>query len=247
MIAFAQVSDVHIGYGEEAQQRARRVFARLAALPAPVDAVLVTGDVADHGDRAEYAIARELFDSVPYPVFSCPGNHDDRSGFAQVLLGEGFDGGPINRVHIAGGAVFALCDSTVPGKPGGYLADETLAWLGTVLDEAPPDAPVFVAFHHPPVDVHAPYLDGMRQTGEERLAEVVRGRQNLVALLCGHAHTPAATTFAGLPLVIAPSVVSTVILPWDGEGIVDTESPAALAIHVLDDARRLTTHFRAVM
>jgi 3',5'-cyclic AMP phosphodiesterase CpdA len=247
VIAFAQVSDIHIGLGEEAELRARRVFARLAALPVPVDAVLVTGDIADHGDRAEYVIARELFDSVPYPVFSCPGNHDDRSGYTEVLLGEDFDGGPINRVHIAGDTVFALCDSTVPGEPGGYLADDTLAWLSTVLEEAPRDAPVVVAFHHPPVDIHAPFLDGIRQTGEARLAEVLRGRENVVALLCGHAHTPAATTFAGLPLVIAPSVVSTVVLPWDGEGVVDFEPPPALAIHILDDARRLITHFRVVL
>jgi hypothetical protein len=65
-----------------------------------------------------------------------------------------------------------------------------------------------------------------------------------VALLCGHAHTAAATTFAGLPLLVAPGVVSTSVLPFESDAIVDLEQPPMLAFHVLHDDRRLTTHYR---
>jgi Icc protein len=247
MITVAQVSDVHLGTGERNEQRAQRLFKRLGALAQPVDAVVVTGDIADHGAAAEYERARALFSSLPYPVFTCPGNHDERGAYAKVLLGQEQPEGPVNRVHSAAGAVFALCDSTVPGENGGYLADETLDWLDRVLAGAPDGAPVFVCFHHPPAVIHAPYLDGMRQTGAERLAGLLARHGNVAALLAGHAHTPAATTFAGLPLLISPSVISTVVLPWEGNEIVDGEPPAALAFHVLDDERRLTTHFRMVL
>jgi len=57
---------------------------------------------------------------------------------------------------------------------------------------------------------------------------------------------PAATTFAGLPLLVAPGVVSTVRLPWEGGPVVDHDQPPMLAFHVLDDDGRLTTHVRAV-
>jgi Icc protein len=60
MVLLAQVSDLHIDGGEERTARAERVMGYLAALPRPVDAVLVTGDVADHGQPAEYETAREL-------------------------------------------------------------------------------------------------------------------------------------------------------------------------------------------
>ena len=250
MITVAQVSDIHIGTSERNEARAQRLFAHLAELPRPVDAVLITGDIADHGAPEEYEKVRALIATLPYPVFTCPGNHDERGAYVKVLLGEEpgeGEQGPVNRVHSAGGAVFALCDSVIPGKPGGYLADETLQWLDQVLTDAPQDAPVFVCFHHPPVLVHAPYLDGMRQTGGERLAAVLGRHDNVVAILTGHAHTPAATTFAGLPLLISPSVISTLTLPWDGDGLIDEEAPAALAYHVLDDDRRLMTHFRVVL
>jgi Icc protein len=49
MVILAQVSDLHIDGSEERGARAGRVMRYLATLPRPVDAVLVTGDVADHG------------------------------------------------------------------------------------------------------------------------------------------------------------------------------------------------------
>jgi 3',5'-cyclic AMP phosphodiesterase CpdA len=247
MIAFVQVSDIHIGNSGRNERRARSLFERLASLAEPVDAVLVTGDITDHGAPEEYQIVRELFDSLPFPVFSCPGNHDDLSSYAEIVLGRRGLDGPLNQVCAAGGAVFALCDSTIPGQNAGYLADETLDWLDRVLAGAPDGAPVFVAFHHPPVELHQPFLDGMRQTGGERLAEVLGRHENVAAILCGHAHTAAATVFAELPLVVCPSVISTMKLPWEGDGVVDPAPPAALAFHLFDDSRRLTTHFRSVL
>ncbi len=247
MITVVQVSDIHLGTSERNTARAERLFTRLAALAQPVDAVVITGDIADQGAPQEYEQARALIATLPYPVFTCPGNHDERAAYAKVLLGQEQQDGPVNRVHSAAGAVFALCDSTVPGEPGGYLDDETLDWLDRVLSGAPDGAPVFVCFHHPPAPLHTPYLDAMRKAGEERLAEVLGRHDNVAALLAGHSHTPAATTFAGLPLLISPSVISTVVLPWEGEEVVDAEPPAALAFHILDDDQRLTTHFRMVL
>jgi Icc protein len=247
MITVVQVSDVHFGTSERNEDRANRLFARLAALHRPVDALVITGDIADHGAVAEYEKARAALATQPFPVFTCPGNHDERAAYSRVLLGAEQPEGPVNQVRTAAGAVFALCDSTVPGEPGGYLADETLEWLDRTLTDAPSGAPVFVCFHHPPVRTHVPYLDGMMQTGGERLAAVLGRHDNVVAVLAGHVHTPAATTFAGLPLLIAPSVISTVLLPWEGEEVMDNEAPAALAFHILDDERRLTTHFRVIL
>jgi hypothetical protein len=65
-------------------------------------------------------------------------------------------------------------------------------------------------------------------------------------VLCGHAHTPAATTFAGRPLLVAPGVISTMRLPWESGPDPDLLAPPAVAFHVLGDDRRLTTHYRFV-
>ncbi|MFE5330079.1 metallophosphoesterase [Embleya sp. NPDC056575] len=250
MIVFAHLSDTHLDGSRRAAKRTRATMEHLNALPFDLDAVLVTGDIVDQGLPAEYDEARAVLASR-HPLLILPGNHDVRGPFRKGLLDEPADDAPINRVHRTERAVYALCDSSIPGRDDGLIADETLTWLTGVLDETPSSVPVFVAFHHPPVELGIPTIDAIRQFGADRLAAVVADRPNVAGLLCGHAHTPAATTFAGKPLIVAPGVVSTVNLPWERADedapFVDVDIPPALAFHILDDAGRLTTHFRTVV
>jgi 3',5'-cyclic AMP phosphodiesterase CpdA len=245
MIVLAHISDTHFDGSERNAGRAARVMDHLNNLPHPVDAVLVTGDIADHGLPAEYEEARKVL-SGPHPMLICPGNHDNRAAYRNVLLAREGGDTQINEAHRVAGATFALCDSTIPGEDGGFLADETISWLDAVLGEAPDD-PAFIGFHHPPAMLHSPFIDAIRQRGERRLADLISRHPHVVAILCGHAHTPAATTFAGRPLLVAPGVVSTLKLPWEHGDVLDYALPPALAFHILDDDLRLTTHYRVII
>lgn len=259
MIAIAQVSDVHLDGSPERARRARAVMDRLRGGRAPLDAVLVTGDIADHGRPSEYEEARTIL-SAPCPVLFLPGNHDERDAFRRGLLSARVAGAPsgaggtepppsmeapLNQVHRVAGAVLALCDSVVPGQDGGYLADETLDWLDAVLSDDP-GAPALVCLHHYPVPLHTEAADPIRLAGEDRLAAVISRHPQVVAVLCGHAHTAAATTFAGRPLLVAPGVLSTGVTPWDVSATADYEAPPAVAYHIIGDDGRLTTHYRPV-
>ena len=277
MIAIAQVSDVHLDGSPERARRARAVMARLRGAQAPLDAVLVTGDIADHGRPSEYEEARTIL-SAPCPVMFLPGNHDERGAFRRGLLSDGvaaapgdaagqeapLDTGaplntgappgpkappgpdaPLNQVHRVAGLVLALCDSVVPGQDGGYLDDETISWLDAVLSDDP-GAPALVCLHHYPVPLHTGLADTIRLAGEDRLAAVISRHPQVVAVLCGHAHTAAATTFAGRPLLVAPGVLSTGVTPWDVSDTADYDAPPAVAYHILGDDGRLTTHYRPV-
>ncbi|MGW1513357.1 metallophosphoesterase [Streptomyces sp. NPDC002394] len=251
MIVIAHVSDVHIDGEQRSQDRTRAVLRYLEELPYDLAAVLVTGDVADHGTPDEYAVARELLTSR-HPLLVCPGNHDDRAAFRKGLLPEETavrPSSPVNQVLRGEGFVIALCDSSVPGEHRGLLEDETVEWLDGVLADTPHEVPVLVGFHHPPVPLHTPYVDGIRQFGEERLAALADRHPHLTAFLAGHAHTAAATTFAGRPLLVAPGVVSALRLPWENpidHPYVHLGLPPALAFHVLGEDGRLTTHYRTV-
>jgi 3',5'-cyclic-AMP phosphodiesterase len=248
MLVIAHLSDIHIGGSPQSIERAGAVMRYLDAVPYDFDAVLVTGDIADHGAAGEYEQARKLLTSR-HPVLICPGNHDVREEFRQGLLGEPPAKGPVNQVHRTAKAVYALCDSSIPGEHPGHLDEETLTWLEGVLDDDEDGLPVFVAFHHPPVLLHSP-VDTIMLRHSERLAELVAGHANVAAVLVGHAHTGAATTFAGRPLLAAPGVVSTLKLPWEGgttlANSADYALPPGIVFHVLDDTGRITTHHRVV-
>lgn len=245
----AHISDLHVGQdrddgGARALRRARHVVEWLNGVDGELDGVLVTGDLADHGLPEEYEAVRELLATLRFPVATCPGNHDERLAFLGALLGEPPEEGPVNRVHRFGRYTVAMADSSIPGRDDGYLDDDTLTWLDKVLSDT--EDPALICFHHPPVPLGIPFVDEIRQFGAERLAELVLGHDNVAAILCGHAHTGATSSFAGRPLVVAPGVVSTVVLPVESTTVVDYGLPPAVAFHVLDDDRGLVTHFRSL-
>jgi Icc protein len=245
MLLIAHLSDTHLDGGERSYSRARAVMDYLTSLKRPVDALLVTGDIADNGLAAEYEQAAELFD-VPYPVLTTPGNWDARGAYRKIMLGDQSPGdGPVNRATEVGGAVFLLCDSTIPGQHGGLLAEETLNWLASELASRS-GQPSFVCFHHPPVMLHVPFVDQLKLAGEHRLADLHRQPPQVVAILCGHAHAAAAGTFAGRPVLVAPGIGSTLMLPWESEDLLDSSRPPSFAFHVLGDDRQLATHYRTL-
>ncbi|WP_431945029.1 metallophosphoesterase [Actinacidiphila sp. bgisy167] len=245
----AHISDLHLDGTERSSERADRVMAYLRGLPRQPDALLVTGDIADHGAPAEYEDAARIL-QAPFPVLCCPGNHDRRAAYRKALLGEAEGAGPVNRAHLVAGTAILMCDSTIPGEDDGLLDEDTLRWLSATLNGLAPGTPALVAFHHPPVPLHHPLPDGYRLGRPEALAELLAAHPEVVAVLTGHAHTPAATSFAGRPLIAAPGVTWTLRMPWESGqdgAVADRSAPPGVAFHVLDGERRLTTHYRIVL
>ncbi|WP_327088623.1 metallophosphoesterase [Nonomuraea sp. NBC_01738] len=235
MAVFAQISDIHIGGSAASAERASRVMRHLATLR--LDAIVVTGDIADHALVAEYEVAAEILGSATVPLIVCPGNHDTVPEFEKLI-------GPANQVLELETVTFALADSSVPGEHHGYLSDATLAWLDEVLGRRP-EVPAFVGMHHHPVDLGIPYVDEIRLRSEERLADLLRRHPHVAGVLAGHAHTGAASEFAGRPLRIAPGVVSTALTTAETTEFfpVTYDKAPGYALHHFD-GRRLVTHFR---
>lgn len=245
-VLLAQISDLHLDGGERATRRAERVMDHLRSLPRPVDALLVTGDIADHGAEAEYEEAARIL-AAPFPVLTCPGNHDSRPAFRKALLGEEPGPGPVNRLHHVAGTAVLMCDSTLPGRDEGLLDAETLAWMDAELTALPEGTPALLAFHQPPVDLHHPLPDSCRLQEPDSLAALLDAHPRVAAVLTGHAHTAAASAFAGRPLIVGPAVTWTLRMSWEGDHPADREQPPGIAYHVLDDTGRLTTHYRVVL
>ncbi|HET6298291.1 MAG TPA: metallophosphoesterase [Kribbella sp.] len=249
MFVIAHLSDPHLDGTVEARDRLRRVTTYLRALSRPVDVILVTGDLADHGLESEYAeLAAEL--TFDIPVLMLPGNHDVSAPLRATLTsyvespGEGH---PVHQVRDVAGARFVLLDTSIPGEDPGLLSAESLAWLAGVLAE-PVDGPLFVAFHHPPNKLQHPVLDQWTLQDPGPFADVLRGRP-ITALLTGHVHNGVATTFAGHPLLVAPGIRSTALLPFEpgaAEALTDVTAPPGLALHLHTPDQPLVTIYRSL-
>ena len=73
MTVIAHLSDPHLDGSPQRLRRFEAVLEQVADLP-EVDAIVITGDLADHGATSEY---EQFFDTLPhtFPTLAIAGNH----------------------------------------------------------------------------------------------------------------------------------------------------------------------------
>ena len=228
-----QISDPHLRLGPDDQGSAAALAAaveRVLALPTPPDAVLLSGDIADSGSRAEYDLARELLAPLPMPVHLLAGNHDrlpERTSYA-VRCGE---------------LRLIACDTTLPGEDGGRL---DVAWLEARLAENP-QAPTIVAMHHHPVPIGIPWLDRIGLPDDDRaaLAELLRRSPQVRRIVAGHVHRTSHATLGGCPVVTCTGTNWQAKLEFGATTMEVTHEPPSLLVHALVGGE-LVTHVQPV-
>ncbi len=250
MHLIAHLSDPHLDGTAEARDRFLAVVAHLRGLPTPVDAIAVTGDLVQGDAHDEYdTIADALADGPPAIV--CPGNTDTRTELRSRFPGaagvDAADGSPVDAVLDLDGVRVVLLDSLVEGSVHGELRDESVRFLTDRLGERP-GTPTLVGWHHFPVALGHPGIDGVGLREPGAVAEVVAGAGDVAATIVGHAHGAITSTFAGRPMVIAPGIRSQLIAPFEvtheGPPFFDTTRPPGFAVHAIDDDGRVTTYVR---
>ncbi|WLW54107.1 metallophosphoesterase [Streptomyces sp. YU58] len=221
------LSDTHLErtdtpnkYGVNATESLRLMLAELGHLRG-VDAVVVTGDLADDGAVEAYAALRELIDDfarpLGAPVFYTTGNHDERTAFVKVL-GSGhpepevvLDASERAAVSMVAGWRLVTLDSLVPGKVYGRLGATQLDWLKGVLS-TPAEQGTVLAFHHPPISLDLSATQpvfGLVDPGE--LADTIRG-SDVRVILTGHYHLQLFGTLESVPVWVTPGVVNRIDL-----------------------------------
>lgn len=194
----AHISDFHIFAQApetnlvrlDAAECARKVVADIIAFSPRIEAVMLTGDVADGGTDEDYALLADILSPLKVPVFPIPGNHDRRDGFRRAYERQlpFVQGARLNYESRVGDLRVLALDSLIEGQVEGDLTDETLDWLETRLAE-PHHGPTFLLIHHPPFLSGIYGLDVKSLVrGGERLGELIRACPGEVTLLAGHIH-----------------------------------------------------------
>jgi 3',5'-cyclic AMP phosphodiesterase CpdA len=234
----AQISDLHLGEkardGVEPEGCLRTVVAGLEALPDPIDALLISGDLAEHGSRKEYKLAQELVGGLGVPVHVLPGNHDDRTKLRKSFGIPGEGDAPIDYAVDLGALRLAVIDSTMAGEDRGGFDPGQLERLDAELAAAP-GQPAIVAMHHPPLATGMADWDGVNLPPSERgaLAEVIARHPQVKAIVGGHLHRVATATLAGRPVLAAPSAYLQARPAFVAEKIKLHAGAPGFALHVL--------------
>lgn len=214
-----QITDTHIGphgarpYGTDTAENFRMVARTIAEMNLPLAGILLTGDLSDAGLPESYEHLRELvtseLDPLGAPVLPVIGNHDHRASFRQAYLGEegaGDDDPYHYTVDLGSGAASTrviMCDSYLADATTGVLGDEQRAWLASEIDGAG-DRTTVVAMHHPSVPRGVPRANDFLLEDRRELHTVLEGR-SVAAILVGHSHVSACSSFAGALHAAAPA------------------------------------------
>jgi len=217
----AHVSDTHLLHGgaplggvADTVAALAQVSEQLERLGESLDAIVVTGDVADLGEPDAYRLARAALEPLAERrgarLVWVMGNHDERAAFRTELLGEPGGDWPVHRIIEVDGLRIIALDSTVPGYHHGELDDAALDWLAAALDEPAPQGTV-IALHHAPIATPLALMDVIELRGQDRFADVVRGR-DVRLILGGHLHYATNGSFAGIPVSVAGATAYTMDL-----------------------------------
>ena len=248
----AQISDLHVRPDGQlykgvvdSNRMLQDAIAHLHGLDPRPDLVLITGDLVDEGDPAEYAALRALLARCELPYLLIPGNHDSRDALRDAFSGHDYlpaRGAPMNYVIDEHPVRIVAFDTTVPGEHHGDVDASSLAWLAGTLDDGR-GRPTVIIMHHPPFACGIPYLDKYMCRGAPRLAETVARFDNIERVLCGHVHRPMQLRWAGTIVCACPSTATQIALRLrpDAAPASYCEPPACL-LHWWQPGTAMITH-----
>ncbi|MCK5274045.1 MAG: phosphodiesterase [Alphaproteobacteria bacterium] len=246
----AQITDMHVKTQGEMLSGALDTYAglaaalrRIAGLDPQPDLLVATGDLTADGKPEEYDALRDLLSGLDMPCLLLPGNHDIRENLRDAFPDQPWEDGRFLLYAVDDWPVrIVALDSVIPGDHKGELCRGRCRWLDGKLAEAP-DKPTIVMLHHPPFASLIGHMDRMGLVDVAPLAEVVARHKQVIRILCGHAHRPIQTMFAGVPASVAPATSFQIQLKLDeSPGIQWTREPPAFQLHKWTPDGGLVSH-----
>lgn len=231
-----QFTDCHVSGDEAGRVRGMDTLASLRSCldharrhHAPVDAILLTGDLVQDDPRGYLRIA-PLFARTRVPVHCLPGNHDLPVEMAELLSRAPFTMDPVVRCDEW---TLVLLDSSVPGAGHGELGTESIAFLDDVLARYS-DTHALVVLHHHPLPTGSAWLDDLMLRDPDTLLATLARHDNVRGLLWGHVHQALDSLRDGVAYMATPATCFQ-FLPASERFELDERPPGYRWLHLYPD------------
>jgi Icc protein len=247
MQSMIQVTDLHITAkageklrGLDTRDSFRRIVEQICRQQPALDALLLTGDIADDGSASAYEFLNAALADFNCPLLCIPGNHDLPDVMARTLDPDRFTcNGPVTlgehwRIE--------LLDSHVPGEVSGRLSESSRAQLQEMRDGEDHRSRL-LALHHPPVTLGSAWLDGSGLQSPDELFDPIDNDARVRAAVWGHAHQCWEGRRHNALMLGTPSTC-TQFLPGSDAFAIDEDRPPAFRWLGLHDNGRVETEVR---
>jgi Icc protein len=239
---FIHLTDLHLVapgrrlYGLDPHARLRAAIADINASHADAAFVLITGDLAHHGEDAAYEALRAALGKLAQPYHLLIGNHDDRGAFLRAFPAAPVDAdGFVQGLLATPAGALVLLDTHEPGTHEGRLCARRLAWLDRTLAGLRGQA-VLLAMHHPPLPLGLPAMDAFGLLERRKLAAILARHGNVRHIFFGHVHRPLHGTWEGIPFSTQRGLSHQVAMHAGApSGIPGSHEPPAYAIVLVEE------------
>lgn len=178
------------------------------------DLCVITGDLADDGDRTSYELLKAILAPLAMPCRLQLGNHDRRAPFRAVFLDTPVDdaGFVQSTIDVPEMGRLIFSDTLVEGGSQGHLCADRLSWLERSLAQAS-DVPALVFMHHPPLAMGIRHFEGMALEEPDPFFKLLRGHPAGVRhIFFGHVHLAVSGSWGGIPYSAHPGSCHHMIL-----------------------------------
>jgi Icc protein len=206
-IKLVQLTDCHIGaktpqgFTHNTQDRLSQVVDALARQP-DIDRLLLTGDLVQFGDPANYGVLSQLLEPIDSPQSWIAGNHDEAHCLEYLPAYQ-------ERIVALGdkwGLILLNSIEDRDGKGSGSLGALERTWLSGVLKDTQLIFDhLLLAVHHPPLTVGSDWQDAISLGDAHAFYETIHQEHRIRGILCGHLHQEHALTLGAFPVWITPA------------------------------------------
>lgn len=209
LLNVAVISDTHLDGSAARQAVLELALDDISGADFPVDAMIISGDITDHGETKEWDTVAAAFANTEYlpQIILAEGNHDTwaDAGYEASLenflhYNEVIAGRVLEKQYYSttvGGYTFVVMGSEADHTDA-YISDEQLEWLDATLSEASVDGkPIFVISHWPINQTHGlpeswgdeEYDENTGGFGEQsdQVEEILKQYENIF-FISGHIH-----------------------------------------------------------
>ncbi|AWX31817.1 metallophosphoesterase [Methanosphaera sp. BMS] len=187
MTKIVHMSDIHVGFAEFREDILLKAINQINKLHP--DAVVISGDITDHGYYREFVKVKEYIDLIDSPTIVIPGNHDARNIGDEVF--EEIIGSRDSTLELKESNIKIIgLDSSVPDLGHGKIGRLQRKFLETEIRDAKErDMFIIITVHH--------HIIPVPNTGRERNVLSDAGdilllllENNINLVLSGHKHVP---------------------------------------------------------
>lgn len=146
---FAQLTDVHLNPDDPRPEKWLMRSVREINATDSIDFVLVTGDIADHGDSASIARAKKCLDSLRAKYYIVLGNHETTWSDTGLMAFSRIFGN--ERMEFVHNGILFLGFNTGPlmRMAYGHVVPQDITWLKEEMDRWGKNRPVILVTHYP--------------------------------------------------------------------------------------------------